>query len=423
MSDIAIRIEGVGKQYRLGTVTKAYDTLRDSFNEIFARLMRKDRAVEEAERYFWALRNVSLEIKQGEVLGVIGRNGAGKSTLLKILSRITWPTEGRVELNGRVGTLLEVGTGFHPELTGRENVFLNGAILGMTKAEIRRKFDEIVDFAEVEKFLDTPVKKYSSGMRVRLGFAVAAHLNPEILLVDEVLAVGDVAFQNKCLNKMDDVTKAGRTILFVSHNMGAVGRLCRRIIWLDQGNVVEDGPSESVLLNYLGACKDHNGLLSKNTFSDNYVVGDDFVQLREISLVSQDGNEQSRYGMNESLSIRFTYEVLKEIENFHLYIRVHTEEGILAFCSADWDETNLENRTHAPGTYIHEVTIPAHFLNTGKYLLTAVGLIPDIRFIFQESPALIWEITQQGGSGGLQSLQRQGILRPMLRWRSLSSNG
>ena len=259
MGDIAIRVEGLSKRYQIGTTQEPYYTLRETLTESLAR------PFQQLWRFFspngagsptpeassiWALRDVSFEIKCGEVVGIIGSNGAGKSTLLKILSRITEPTEGRAKIHGRVGSLLEVGTGFHPELTGRENIYLNGAILGMKKAEIDRKFDEIVAFAEVEQFIDTPVKHYSSGMYLRLAFAVAAHLEPEILIVDEVLAVGDAAFQKKCLGKMGDVAKVGRTILFVSHQLNQIRRLCNRCLWLDEGCLRAYGPTVEVVSAY-----------------------------------------------------------------------------------------------------------------------------------------------------------------------------
>ena len=257
MSDIAIRAEKVGKLYKIGAAQARYQTLRESLVDAAQAPFRKLQSVVRGEpsraqdNTFWALNDVSFEIKHGEAVGIIGRNGAGKSTLLKILSRITSPTRGRVDLYGRVGSLLEVGTGFHPELTGRENIFLNGAILGMSRVEITRKFDEIVDFSEVEKFLDTPVKFYSSGMYVRLAFAVAAHLEPEILMVDEVLAVGDAEFQKKCLGKMDDVAHQGRTVLFVSHNMVAIQNLCKNCIYIDNGKVNINGPTEEVIKKYI----------------------------------------------------------------------------------------------------------------------------------------------------------------------------
>lgn len=262
MIDLAIRVEGLGKQYRLAGPRERYSTLRDQIGKwTFPRgLLRRARRAEERPP-FWALKDVSFEVKPGEVLGIIGRNGAGKSTLLKLLSRITEPTEGEADIHGRVGSLLEVGTGFHPELTGRENVFLNGAILGMRRSEITRKFDEIVAFAEVEKFIDTPVKHYSSGMYMRLAFAVAANLEPEILIVDEVLAVGDVQFQRKCLGKMGDVAKSGRTVVFVSHNMHAVNLLCTRGIVLHGGRVIFEGPSSASVSRYLDLARVGTGLL------------------------------------------------------------------------------------------------------------------------------------------------------------------
>jgi len=248
MSDIAIRVTGLSKRYRIGLQKVRYRTLRETISDKFSRIARKEKAEKE---FFWALKDIDFDVKKGDSLGVIGRNGAGKSTLLKILSRITKPTKGRVVLNGRVGSLLEVGTGFHPELTGRENVYLNGAILGMRRTEIERKFDEIVAFSEIEQFLDTPVKRYSSGMYVRLAFAVAAHLEPEVLIVDEVLAVGDTEFQKKCLGKMSDVASEGRTVLFVSHNMLAVRTLCKKTMLLEAGLIKSIGNTEDVVLKYL----------------------------------------------------------------------------------------------------------------------------------------------------------------------------
>ncbi len=252
MTNISIQVENLSKKYTIGLAQQRHDTLRDQLVDIISSPFKKRKKNGEVG-VFWALRDVSFEVMQGEVLGIIGRNGAGKSTLLKLLSRITEPTSGRAVINGRVGSLLEVGTGFHPELTGRENVFLNGAILGMHRAEISQKFDEIVAFADIDQFLDTPVKRYSSGMYVRLAFAVAAHLEPEILLVDEVLAVGDIEFQKKCLGKMDDVAKLGRTVLFVSHNMNAIQRLCSHTIFIDKGELVEKGPTRDVVSGYISS--------------------------------------------------------------------------------------------------------------------------------------------------------------------------
>src|SRR5215813_7100758 len=274
-----ITIENLAKQYRIGASGAAYSTVREAVVNSLRAPLRMFRGNSSAYETIWALRDVNLEIQAGEVVGIIGRNGAGKSTLLKILSRITEPTRGRVVLRGRVGSLLEVGTGFHPELTGRENIFLNGSILGMTRREIQAKFDEIVSFAEIEKFLETPVKRYSSGMYVRLAFAVAAHLEPEILVVDEVLAVGDYAFQQKCLKKMQDVSIHGRTVLFVSHNMGAISRLCQRCIVLDKGRIVSSGPTAAAVETYMTS-----GLMERAEFTQSESV-DKAVNLLRIALV------------------------------------------------------------------------------------------------------------------------------------------
>lgn len=260
MDDIVIRVENLGKLYRIGEQHQ-HKNLRETINDAFVASLRRFqgnlKAKDKAPNCIWALKNVSFQIKKGEIVGVIGRNGAGKSTLLKVLSRISPPTEGYAEIRGRVGSLLEVGTGFHTELTGRDNIYLNGAVLGMKKAEIKRKFDEIVAFAEVEKFIDTPLKHYSSGMHVRLAFAVAAHLEPEILLVDEVLAVGDALFQKKCLGKMNDVAIEGRTILFVSHNMAAITNLCKKCVLLGRGENVMYGQAENVINYYLSQLTDY----------------------------------------------------------------------------------------------------------------------------------------------------------------------
>jgi len=278
----SIRLEGIGKRYKLGE-TEPYRTLRDSI----VRWLRPARSAPSVERReIWALKNLDLEVKQGEVLGIIGRNGAGKSTLLKLLSRITTPDAGRIEMYGRVGALLEVGTGFHPELSGRENVYMNGAILGMTRHDIDRKFDEIVAFAGVEAFLDTPVKRYSSGMRVRLGFAVAAHLDPEILVIDEVLAVGDAAFQRKCLGRMGEAATEGRTILFVSHQLESLLSLCPRAIWLDKGELVDSGASTEIVSRYLASVRETGRTVTVADRTDRQ--GDDRARVDSICLISDD---------------------------------------------------------------------------------------------------------------------------------------
>ena len=318
MSDLAIRVDHLSKQYRLGKQER-YFSLRDSLTEACTAPFRRLRSLfrgsagsgqSNSQTLFWALRDVSFEVKQGEVVGIIGRNGAGKSTLLKVLSRITEPTEGFAELRGRVGSLLEVGTGFHPELTGRENLYLNGAILGMKKAEIERKFDEIVAFAEVEKFLDTPVKHYSSGMYVRLAFAVAAHLEPEILMVDEVLAVGDAAFQKKCLGKMEDVAKEGRTVLFVSHNMGAIEALCERVIVIGEGIVVFDGDKKRAIAKYLVNSQSRaiKPLLSRKDRS-----GNGWLRITEISTYIENQPNSGYWQTGETCLVRFAYQTANDV--------------------------------------------------------------------------------------------------------------
>jgi len=417
--DTVLRVEGLGKRYRLGTIRQAYGTLRDTFSDVTRKLFNRQTptsAPSEAEM-FWALKDINFEVKQGEVLGIIGRNGSGKSTLLKILSCITSPTEGQVELRGRVGTLLEVGTGFHPELTGRENIFLNGAILGMTRFEIKKLFDEIVDFSGVEKFIDTPVKRYSSGMYVRLAFAVAAHLDPEILLVDEVLAVGDIQFQKKCLGKMEQVAKTGRTVLFVSHNMAAMRRLCERVILISAGQIALDGPSEKTISEYLFQGENPQSYTGRRSFGKEDPLGDDFVQLEEIKLVSNTGELRGSFRMDESFRIEFYYNVLKTVSNFHLYIRIHTLDGVLAFCSADWDKGEVESNEYPHGQYTQHVDIPSFLLNRGQYMLTIIGVIPSVRVLFQDTAALVWNVTPEGGVGGVESIQRQGIIRPLLNWK------
>ena len=326
MTDIAIKVENLSKMYRIGEKQERYYTFRDTLTNIALAPFRRLRRIgkpPKPEEIIWALKDVSFEVKRGEVVGIIGRNGAGKTTLLKILTRITDPTEGNAEIHGRVGSLLEVGTGFHPELTGRENIYLNGAILGMKKAEIERKFDEIVDFAEIEKFMDTPVKRYSSGMYVRLAFAVAAHLEPEILLVDEVLSVGDAAFQKKCLGKMGDVAKEGRTVLFVSHNMGAIRSLCGRAIWLDNGQIVKMGATDEVVRDYeehqLGRFDESSYVVERNPED----VKNNSFYFSRVEMLNTNGEHTNifRYGDTLVLIVGFTGEAATNMvtAQFHIY--------------------------------------------------------------------------------------------------------
>jgi lipopolysaccharide transport system ATP-binding protein len=337
MSGIAIRVEGLGKQYRIGARQEGYKTFRESlmgaiqspFRRLGALLGGNNGRGQDPQDIIWALKDISFEVKQGEVVGIIGRNGAGKSTLLKVLSRITEPTSGRVEIQGRVGSLLEVGTGFHPELTGRENIFLNGAILGMRKTEILRKFDEIVAFSEVEKFIDTPVKRYSSGMYLRLAFSVAAHLDPEILLVDEVLAVGDNAFQKKCLGKMSNVAKQGRTVLFVSHNMVAVQNLCNRGVLLTNGILDGIGDISTIIDKYNNESDQDDLKLLTDTSTISRSKGNSYF----IKKVWMESNKKKMYSFPFSMDfdILFEFSCSEAMNNPNYYFQIENYAGVKIF--------------------------------------------------------------------------------------------
>lgn len=329
MSDIAIRVEGLGKRYRLGAQQAQYQTLRESLASAITRPLRRwtDRQTGPDATTIWALKDISFEVQHGEALGIIGRNGAGKSTLLKVLSRITRPTEGYAEVRGRVGSLLEVGTGFHPELTGRENIYLNGAILGMKRNEIIRKFDEIVAFAEIEQFLDTPVKRYSSGMYVRLAFAVAAHLEPEILVVDEVLAVGDATFQKKCLGKMSDVAKSGRTVLFVSHNIGAVVALCDRAVLLDHGQILREGLATEVTEAYQSGIYASIANVSDLRTVEHYGTGKARFVSVTLTPIGADGHALPYLKPGKDIEIDLTIVAYSEVERANVAIIVYDASG------------------------------------------------------------------------------------------------
>ena len=367
-----IRIEGISKKYtirheRQEKYTTVRDLLANAPRNAIARLLNpsiKTDSPSETEE-FWALKDVSFDIKRGERVGIIGRNGAGKSTLLKILSRISEPTSGRIFINGRVSSLLEVGTGFHPELTGRENIYLNGAILGMSRVEIKRKFDEIVDFAEVERFLDTPVKRYSSGMYVRLAFAVAAHLEPEILIVDEVLAVGDAAFQKKCLGKMEEVGNEGRTVLFVSHNMGVISQLCSSCVWLDRGQVRDIGETSSIVNGYmLNGVSDLEG---ENTFKEDPKK---VVQLKRIFLKNEAGNLTKKFSCDESVNIHFDLYVRKQLPGLYGYIGLFRPDVTQVLVSDSFDAALTNPLDNLPvGTCSFKVSIPSRTLGHGDYMV------------------------------------------------------
>jgi lipopolysaccharide transport system ATP-binding protein len=428
-NEIAIRVRGLGKKYIIGGPQEKYLTMRDAIvNSVKAPFHRNpDKNLCTSANVFWALKDVSFDVHNGEVVGIIGRNGAGKSTLLKILSRITAPTEGTVELHGRVGSLLEVGTGFHPEMTGRENIFLNGSILGMKKIEIEQKFEEIVKFAEIDKFIDTPVKRYSSGMYVRLAFAVAAHLEPEILVVDEVLAVGDAGFQKKCLGKMGEVAKEGRTVLFVSHNMGAIGQLCDRCILLENGNKKMDGPSESVIAAYLEQSSQTNNLSPIVKFDSNPELD---MQILSLAIYNHEGNLSSELDRSKPFIIQMEYQVHTPVEGATIELIIETEYPIHTFIIRSYDSDMDPERAEAreKGIYLARIEFPGMLLNIAQYQIRAWiwkpqgGQSDGKECIYNEvGPGrLLFTLHDKGTFAayaiGHMGNQRQGLLAIPLKW-------
>ena len=425
VSNTAIRVENLGKQYRIGATQARYRTIRETVTDAarapFVRagkLLRGEATgAANLDETIWALKDVSFEVKHGEVVGIIGRNGAGKSTLLKILSRITEPTTGFVDLYGRVGSLLEVGTGFHPELTGRENIFLNGAILGMSRNDINRKFDEIVDFAEVERFIDTPVKHYSSGMYLRLAFAVAAHLEPEILLVDEVLAVGDAAFQKKCLGKMGDVAQEGRTVLFVSHNMGAVRTLCPRSIWLDQGQIYDVGASEPIVDAYLRQDL-HTDALAAVEKAIALLPPDPIFQLEGVD-VRQDEKSTTLVVNGRPMEIEIRYSVRKATNGLRVYFDLLDEQEVILIRSFHDDDLDLIPAVQ-PGSYVSTAIIPAHLLAPRTYQLRIYGTIFNVRSLTPGGVKLPLQVESSGViNRGYPHDPVRSRLQPRLAWKTV----
>jgi lipopolysaccharide transport system ATP-binding protein len=410
-----IKVQNVGKQYRIGARQQEHSTLREAMSgALRAPLKRLRRGRVEADM-IWALQDVSFEVSPGEVVGIIGRNGAGKSTLLKILSRITEPTTGRAELYGRIGSLLEVGTGFHPELTGRENIFLNGAVLGMKRSEIARKFDEIVAFAETERFLDTAVKHYSSGMYMRLAFAVAAHLEPEILLVDEVLAVGDAEFQAKCLGKMGAVASEGRTVLFISHNMAAVQTLCKRVIWLQQGKILEEGQTDKVVKNYLGAAS--SSLAMEKLWNDPTTApGNDKVRLHGVRVRPFNGSCSDPITIQTAFVLEFEYWNLEPGARLNLSLHLYNQQGITVFNSFPIREPSWHGRPFPIGLFRSVCYIPGNLLNDGIHRVLLLVVKDQGEVIFSVNDVLVFNVLDAIERRGDWHGKWQGAVRPDLEW-------
>jgi lipopolysaccharide transport system ATP-binding protein len=438
-----IEVDDVWKKYRLGVIGTG--SLRHDFERWWHRIrgkpdphttvgenrsseigsQRSDNGVPHAngdgveelgDDEVWALRGVSFEVKQGEILGIIGRNGAGKSTLLKILSRVTSPTKGEVRVKGRIVSLLEVGTGFHPELTGRENIFLNGAILGMTKAEIRTKLDEITAFAEIDPYVDTPVKRYSSGMYVRLAFAVAAHLESQILIVDEVLAVGDAQFQKKCLGKMQDVSKRGRTILFVSHNMAAVNKLCSQCAFLDSGRLKLIGPTDEIIPHYLKGGKQTEGI---RTWDETENSQDPRLKIHVLRIVAPDGTTTGHVDIRKPFTVEVEYQIFETLPKLRIALGIVTPDGTVAFIAADSGDPSYETKQSTPGHYTTRCFFPGDLLNEGFYSLGLRADIPLQKSLFYEESAMGFSVEQTGGVGARYLEKWPGVVCPRLKWQTL----
>ena len=411
----AIRIANVGKRYRIGGLHPGYMTFREMLGGLVTAPFKKR---SNGQQTIWALSHINLDIGQGELVGIIGHNGAGKSTLLKILSRVTRPTTGQVELFGRIGSLLEVGTGFHPDLTGRENIYLSGAILGMRRAEIDRKFAEIVAFSELEKFIETSVKWYSSGMHVRLAFSVAAHLEPEILVMDEVLAVGDAAFQQKCLDKMHEIRQQGRTILFVSHDMAAITRLCKRVVLLENGKITLDGEPREVVKRYLSSSWKTGALREWESQPD--APGDQVVRLRRVRVRAEDGTTVSVVDIHKPFGIELTYDVLEDGHALVPVMEFYNEEGMELFSthdtSADW-----RRRSRPRATYTSTVWIPGNLLAEGSLVchVSIMSHFPATILHAHERNAIAFQVVDSPSDDSARGDYvgpMPGVVRPLLRW-------
>ena len=417
MSELAIKVVDMGKQYRIGAAVNNYRTLRETVTEAIVSPIRTLKTGSFYTEKIWALKDISFEVKQGQVLGVIGRNGAGKSTLLKILSRVTEPSQGYAEVYGRVGSLLEVGTGFHPELTGRENIYLNGAILGMKRTEIQKKFDEIVSFSEVDTFIDTPVKRYSSGMYLRLAFAVAAHLEPEILVVDEVLAVGDAEFQRKCLGKMSDVAQQGRTVLFVSHNMSAILRLTEESLVIEKGKLVMRAPSQQAVDYYLSQGMSQEG--ERAWTEEEAAKAEKPFKPVAIRILNPQQKVVDTVRSVEPVTLEVEYELNDPIIGLRVGIYLMSTRGEYIFTSFDTDEPEDFDRfsTRKSGHYTSRCTIPADYLNEGRFVVGVNASSFRVKRYFQDEQAITFNVDSAGAPGMHWPEPRLGPVRPRLQWK------
>ncbi len=428
MPGTVIKIESLSKQYRYGVI--GHGTLYKDLQSWWARFRgREDPNIRITRQFgpglngerFWALEDINLEVKKGEKIGIIGRNGAGKSTLLKILSRVTTPTKGQIMLKGRVASLLEVGTGFHPEQTGRENIFLNGAILGMSKSEIKRKFDEIVDFSGLEKFVDTPVKRYSSGMYVRLAFAVAAYLDSEIMLVDEVLAVGDVQFQKKCLGKMQNVAESGRTVLFVSHNMSAIRNLCDRALLLDNGRLVLDDTSEHAIAHYLDQSLIQGAVASEEEINKR-IEGqvnkqNPFLHIEEIAILDEEGNVRNSFHSDEDIIVSITFECLQSVQDLVIMVNVVDENATPILASLNIDDAGVSDRFFRldAGVYNVRCKLPKNTFGEAPLFLSVHVVYPKTEHIFVNK-ILEFNVRFGGYNDVSYGCYPNTFIRPKLKW-------
>jgi len=418
-----LKIENISKQYRLGLVGTG--SLGHDLNRFWHRVRGKedpylkvgavsDQSAKATEDYVWALRDINFEVQEGEVLGIIGKNGAGKSTLLKLLSRVTSPTTGIIKSKGRIASLLEVGTGFHPELTGRENIYLNGAILGMTKAEIASKIDEIIDFSGCEMYIDTPVKRYSSGMTVRLAFAVAAHLEPDILVIDEVLAVGDAEFQKKAIGKMQEIsTGEGRTVLFVSHNMASVRQLCTRGIVLENGSVVFEGNIDDCVAYYLEKEDIFIGTKGYINWSKDDAPGTEDFRLLNVATKNKKGDTKGSFIDNQAIHILVETEVLNRVRNMRLNFSIYNSKEIIVFTTSSHIYEQVEK---LPGVFTYEIIIPANLLNQGTYIINLQAGIPGQKQILKSIKVLSFDVEKITDSGTTYNTVLPGVVAPNIAW-------